>query len=179
MSEPLQLTILMPCLNEAETIAQCIEKARRGIERAGVPGEILIADNGSTDGSQAIAEKLGARVVPVKEKGYGNALRGGIAAAKGRWILMGDADDSYDFSQADRFVKKFQEGYDLVMGCRLPIGGGTIMPGAMPWKNRWIGNPVLSFIGRFFFKCPAHDFHCGLRGYTREAFDALDLQTTG
>jgi hypothetical protein len=169
----------MPCLNEAETIAQCIQKARRGIERAGVSGEILIADNGSTDGSQAIAEKLGARVVPVKEKGYGNALRGGIAAAKGRWILMGDADDSYDFSEADRFVKKFQEGYDLVMGCRLPVGGGTIVPGAMPWKNRWIGNPVLSFIGRLFFKCPAHDFHAGLRAFSKEALERMELQTTG
>jgi len=144
-----------------------------------VPGEILIADNGSTDGSQAIAEKLGARVVAVAEKGYGNALRGGIAAAQGKYILMGDADDSYDFSEADRFVKKFQEGYDLVMGCRLPIGGGTILPGAMPWKNRWIGNPVLSFIGRLFFKCPAHDFHAGLRAFTKEALEKMELQTTG
>ena len=179
MSEPLQLTILMPCLNEAETIARCIEKAKRGIERAGVPGEILIADNGSTDGSQAIAEKLGARVVAVKEKGYGNALRGGIAAARGKFILMGDADDSYDFSEADRFVNKFQEGYDLVMGCRLPVGGGTILPGAMPWKNRWIGNPILSFIGRLFFKCPAHDFHAGLRAFTKDALERMELQTTG
>jgi hypothetical protein len=179
MSQPVKLTILMPCLNEAETIARCIEKAKRGIERAGVSGEILIADNGSTDGSQAIAEKLGARVVAVKEKGYGNALRGGIAAARGEWILMGDADDSYDFSEADRFVKKFPEGYDLVMGCRLPIGGGTIMPGAMPWKNRWIGNPVLSFIGRLFFKCPAHDFHAGLRAFTKDALETMELQTTG
>jgi glycosyltransferase involved in cell wall biosynthesis len=179
VSESVQLTILMPCLNEAETIARCIEKAKTGIARAGVPGEILVADNGSTDGSQAIAEKLGARVVPVKEKGYGNALRGGIAAAKGKYILMGDADDSYDFSEADRFVKKFQEGYDLVMGCRLPIGGGTIMPGAMPWKNRWIGNPVLSFIGRLFFKCPAHDFHAGLRAFTKDALEKMELQTTG
>lgn len=169
----------MPCLNEAETLAQCIEKARRGIERAGVPGEILVADNGSTDGSQAIAEKLGARVVPVKEKGYGNALRGGIAAARGKYILMGDADDSYDFSEADRFVKKFREGYDLVMGCRLPVGGGTIMPGAMPWKNRWLGNPALSFIGRLFFKCPAHDFHAGLRAFSKDALEKMDLQTTG
>lgn len=179
MSESLQLTILMPCLNEAETIARCIEKAKFGLDRAGVSGEILIADNGSTDGSQAIAEKLGARVVAVKEKGYGNALRGGIAAARGRWILMGDADDSYDFSEADRFVRKFQEGYDLVMGCRLPVGGGTIMPGAMPWKNRWLGNPVLSFIGRLFFKCPAHDFHTGLRAFTKDALEKMELQTTG
>ncbi len=175
----MELTILMPCLNEAETLAQCIEKAKRGIARAGVTGEILIADNGSTDGSQAIAAKLGARVVDVKEKGYGNALRGGIAAAQGKYILMGDADDSYDFSEADRFVKKFQEGYDLVMGCRLPIGGGTILPGAMPWKNRWLGNPVLSFIGRLFFKCPAHDFHAGLRAFTKVALEKMELQTTG
>jgi glycosyltransferase involved in cell wall biosynthesis len=174
-----ELTILMPCLNEAETIARCIESAKRGLQNAGVPGEILIADNGSTDGSQAIAEKLGARVVPVKEKGYGNALRGGIEAARGKWIIMGDADDSYDFGEADRFVKKFQAGDELVMGCRLPAGGGTIIPGAMPWKNRWIGNPTLSFIGRLFFKCPAHDFHSGLRGFTKAAFEKMELQTTG
>jgi glycosyltransferase involved in cell wall biosynthesis len=179
VSDLIVFSIVMPCLNEAETIARCIEKAQVGIQRAGVPGEIIIADNGSTDGSQAIAKKLGARVVPVKEKGYGNALRGGIRAALGKWIIMADADDSYDFSEADRFVKKLQEGFDLVMGCRLPIGGGTILPGAMPWKNRWLGNPVLSFIGRFFFKCPAHDFHCGMRGFTRAAFEKMELQTTG
>jgi len=169
----------MPCLNEAETIARCIEKAKTGIQKSGVRGEILIADNGSADGSQAIAEKLGARVVPIKEKGYGSALIGGSCAAFGNWILMGDADDSYDFSEADRFVKKFQEGFELVMGCRLPSGGGKILPGAMPWKNRWLGNPTLSFIGRLFFKCPAHDFHCGLRGFTKDTFEKLDLQTTG
>ena len=169
----------MPCLNEAETLARCIENAQAGIEHSGVRGEIIVADNGSTDGSQAIAQKLGARVVPVKEKGYGSALRGGVRAALGKWILMGDADDSYDFSEADRFVKKFQEGFELVMGCRLPAGGGKILPGAMPWKNRWLGNPVLSFIGRRFFHCPARDFHCGLRGFTRAAFEKMDLQTTG
>jgi len=179
VADSVELTILMPCLNEAETLARCIEKARLGIERAGVRGEILIADNGSTDGSQAIAEKSGARVAPIAEKGYGSALIGGAKAARGQWILMGDADDSYDFSEADRFVKKFQEGFELVMGCRLPSGGGTILPGAMPWKNRWLGNPVLSFIGRLFFKCPARDFHCGLRGFTKDAFEKLDLQTTG
>ncbi|MGD0746112.1 MAG: glycosyltransferase family 2 protein [Verrucomicrobiota bacterium] len=169
----------MPCLNEAETLARCIEKARLGLQRAGVSGEIIIADNGSTDGSPAIAKNLGVRVVPVEEKGYGSALRGGIRAALGKWIIMADADDSYDFSEADRFVKRFQEGFDMVMGCRLPVGGGTILPGAMPWKNRWLGNPVLSFIGRFFFKCPAHDFHCGMRGFTRAAFEKMELQTTG
>jgi glycosyltransferase involved in cell wall biosynthesis len=174
-----ELSIIMPCLNEGETLARCIETARLGIQRAGVHGEIIVADNGSTDGSPAIAEKSGARVVPVKEKGYGSALRGGVHAALGKWILMGDADDSYDFSEADRFVKKFQEGFELVMGCRLPSGGGTILPGAMPWKNRWLGNPVLSFIGRLFFNCPARDFHCGLRGFTRAAFEKMELKTTG
>jgi len=169
----------MPCLNEAETLARCIEKARLGIQRSGVRGEIIVADNGSTDGSQAIAKNLGARVVPVNEKGYGSALRGGIRAALGKWILMADADDSYDFSDLTGFVKKFQEGFELIMGCRLPVGGGTILPGAMPWKNRWLGNPLLSFIGRFFFRCPAHDFHCGMRGFTRAAFEKLELQTTG
>ena len=179
MSSPVDLTILMPCLNEAETLARCIAKAKVGLQRAGVPGEILIADNGSTDGSQAIAEQAGVRLVPVKEKGYGAALMGGVRAAAGRWIIMGDADDSYDFSDVTGFVKKFQAGDELVMGCRLPAGGGTITPGAMPWKNRWIGNPILSFIGRLFFRCPAHDFHSGLRGFTRAAFEKMDLQTTG
>lgn len=179
MSEPIELTILMPCLNEAETLAACIQKARQGLDRAGVRGEILVADNGSTDGSVAIAEKLGARVVHVREKGYGSALRGGIEAALGQWIVLGDADDSYDFSHMEGFLQKFREGYELVMGCRLPGGGGTIIPGAMPWKNRWIGNPALSFVGRLFFKCPARDFHCGLRGVTKAAYKKMELKTTG
>src|SRR6187402_109316 len=127
----------MPCLNEAETLAACIAKAKIGIEKAGVSGEIVIADNGSTDGSIEIAERLGARVVHVAEKGYGCAFRGGIAAARGRWIVAGDADDSYDFSEITQFVEKLRAGNQLVMGCRLPSGGGTIRPGAMPWKNRW------------------------------------------
>ena len=179
MPNDCELTILMPCLNEAETLARCIEKAKTGLVRAGVRGEVLVADNGSTDGSLAIAEKAGARVVHVREKGYGSALRGGIEAALGKWIIMGDADDSYDFSAIEGFVARFREGYDLVMGCRLPSGGGVIAPGAMPWKNRWIGNPTLSFIGRLFFKCPARDFHCGLRGFTREACRKMELKTTG
>jgi hypothetical protein len=179
MPEPIQLTIVMPCLNEAETLASCIQKARAGLERAGVSGEVLVADNGSTDGSVAIAEKQGARVVHVREKGYGSALRGGIEAAQGEWIVLGDADDSYDFSHIEGFVQKFREGCDLVMGCRLPSGGGTIAPGAMPWKNRWIGNPSLSFIGRLFFHCPARDFHCGLRGVTKAAYKRMELKTTG
>jgi glycosyltransferase involved in cell wall biosynthesis len=179
MSESVELTILMPCLNEAETLARCIEKARLGLQRAGVHGEIVVADNGSTDGSQDIARQHGARLVPVKGKGYGSALLGGIGAAEGKWIIMGDADDSYDFSRIEGFVQKFREGCDLVMGCRLPSGGGTILPGAMPWKNRWLGNPSLSFIGRVFFSCPARDLHCGLRGFTRAAFETMDLKTTG
>jgi len=169
----------MPCLNEAETLAACIRKARASLLSLGIPGEVLIADNGSRDGSQEIAEKLGARVVPVAEKGYGQALRGGVAAARGRWIIMGDADDSYDFSSLGPFMEKLQAGNDLVMGCRMPWGGGTILPGAMPWKHRWIGNPVLSFIGRLFFRCPVTDFHCGLRGFRKDAYDRRDLKTTG
>jgi glycosyltransferase involved in cell wall biosynthesis len=173
------LTILMPCLNEAETLALCIEKAQKGLKRAGISGEILIADNGSTDGSIEIAEALGARVERVREKGYGNALRGGIQSARGRWILMGDSDDSYDFSAIRGFVQKLEEGNDLVMGCRLPSGGGTIIPGAMPWKNRWIGNPALSTIGRLFFRTPIHDFHCGMRAFSAEGYRRMNLKTTG
>ena len=179
MSAPIELTIVMPCLNEAETLARCIEKAQRGFAQAGVVGEVLIADNGSTDGSIEIAERLGARVERVTAKGYGNALRGGIQAAKGKYILMGDSDDSYDFSNISGFVQKLREGHELVMGCRLPIGGGTIAPGAMPWKNRWIGNPILSFLGRLFFRTPIHDFHCGMRGFSAEGYRKMDLKTTG
>ncbi len=179
MQNECELTILMPCLNEAETLGRCIEKARTGLARAGLRGEVVVADNGSTDGSVEVAEKAGARVVHVKEKGYGSALRGGIEAARGRWVIMGDADESYDFSAIEGLVARLREGYDLVMGCRLPSGGGVIAPGAMPWKNRWIGNPSLSFIGRVFFKSPARDFHCGLRGFSREAYRKMELKTTG
>jgi glycosyltransferase involved in cell wall biosynthesis len=175
----MEVTILMPCLNEAETLADCIAAAQRGLSNAGVEGEILIADNGSTDGSQAIARKLGARVVDVPEKGYGNALRHGMEAAHGKFLIMGDSDLSYDFAEIKPFVEKLRSGADLVMGCRMPAGGGKIMPGAMPWKHRWIGNPALTFIGRLLFRCPAHDFHCGLRALTKEAFHKLDLRTTG
>ena len=176
---PCEITIVMPCLNEAETLAACIEKAQAGLAKAGVSGEILIADNGSTDGSIEIAEKLGARVVHVAAKGYGCALRGGFEAARGRWIIMGDADDSYDFSNIQGFVEKLREGFDLVMGCRLPSGGGTILPGAMPWKNRWIGNPTLSTIGRIFYQTPIRDFHCGMRGFSKAAYERMEVKTTG
>ena len=179
MTDAIDLSIVMPCLNEAETLAQCIEKAQVGIQRSGVRGEIVVADNGSKDNSVLIAEKLGARVAHVKEKGYGNALRGGIQAASGKWIIMGDADESYDFSETDRFVKKFQEGFELVTGCRLPQGGGTILPGAMPLSHRWLGNPLFSRMARHMFAAPIHDVYCGLRGFTRDLYDRLELQCDG
>jgi glycosyltransferase involved in cell wall biosynthesis len=179
MTDAIELTVVMPCLNEAETLADCIEKAQLGIQRSGVRGEILVADNGSKDDSVLIAGKLGARVVHVKKRGYGNALRGGIQAASGKWILMGDADQSYDFSETDRFVKKFQEGFELVTGCRLPHGGGKILPGAMPFSHRWLGNPLFSRMARHMFAAPIHDVYCGLRGFTRELYNRLDLQCEG
>ena len=172
----IELSIVMPCLDEAETLAICIEKAQRSIETLGIRGEVVIADNGSTDGSQEIARNLGARVVPISERGYGAALRGGIAAAHGTYVIMGDADDSYDFLGLGPFVEKLREGYDLVMGNRF-LGG--IAPGAMPPLHRYLGNPVLTAIGRLFFHSPSGDFHCGLRGFNRESILGLDLQTTG
>ena len=172
----LELTILMPCLNEAETLAVCIGKAKAFLDKAGISGEVLISDNGSTDGSQAIAAERGARVVPVAQKGYGAALLGGIAAAKGRFIIMGDADDSYDFGALEAFVARLRDGADLVMGNRFQ---GGIEAGAMPPLHRYLGNPVLSFVGRLFFRIKTGDFHCGLRGFNAESIRKLDLQTTG
>ncbi len=172
----LELTILMPCLNEAETIEVCIKKAMGYLARSGVAGEVLIADNGSTDGSQALARALGARVVAVPEKGYGAALIGGIAAARGRFVIMGDADDSYDFENLDGMIDHLRSGADLVMGNRFQ---GGISPGAMPFLHRYLGNPVLSFVGRLFFAIPVGDFHCGLRGFSRESILALRLQSPG
>jgi glycosyltransferase involved in cell wall biosynthesis len=172
----LELTILMPCLNEAETLATCIRKARLYLERSGVAGEIVIADNGSSDGSPAIAEAEGARVVPVARKGYGAAIAGGIAGARGRYVIMGDADDSYDFTQLDGFVAALRGGARLVMGNRF---AGGIAPGAMPPLHRYLGNPVLSFAGRLLFRSLVNDFHCGLRGFDRAAIMALNLRTTG
>jgi glycosyltransferase involved in cell wall biosynthesis len=174
--EELELTVVMPCLDEAETLEVCIRKALASMEAGGIAGEVLIADNGSTDGSQEIARRHGARVVDVPIRGYGAALQGGIAAARGRFVIMGDADDSYDFSNLMPFVEKLREGYDLVMGNRF-LGG--IAPGAMPPLHRYLGNPVLTGIGRLFFRSPSGDFHCGLRGFRRDAVRALDLQTTG
>jgi len=171
-----ELTILMPCLNEAETLATCIVKANDSLKNLGINGEVLIADNGSTDGSQEIARSLGARVVQVERKGYGNALMRGIATARGKYVIMGDSDDSYDFTNLGPFVDKLRNGYDLVMGNRF-LGG--IQPGAMPNLHRYLGNPVLTAIGRLFFKSPSGDFHCGLRGFNRAAMLGLDLRTTG
>ena len=175
----LEVSILMPCLNEAETIAGCVREALAALAAAGVAGEVLVADNGSSDGSPALARAAGARVVEVPGRGYGNALAGGIAAARGRYVLMGDADGSYDFGELPRFLGPLRGGADLAMGCRLPAGGGRILPGAMPWKHRWIGNPLLTFLGRLFFTAPIHDFHCGLRAFRREALLGLGLQCPG
>lgn len=175
----LEVSIVMPCLNEEETLKTCIRKAQQSIRQHKLKAEIIIADNGSTDRSREIAQENGARVIPVEVKGYGSALRGGIEAAKGKYIIMGDADDSYDFSNIFPFIEKLRQGYDLVMGCRLPWAGGTIMPGAMPWKHRWIGNPILTGIGRIFFRCPVSDFHCGLRAFRKDAYQKLDMRTTG
>jgi glycosyltransferase involved in cell wall biosynthesis len=175
-TESLELTILMPCLNEAETLAVCIDKAQAFLARTGIAGEVVIADNGSTDGSQAIAVSHGARVVPIAARGYGSALIGGIRGARGRYVIMGDSDDSYDFSRLENFVERLREGWQLVMGNRFK---GGIAPGAMPPLHRYLGNPVLTGIGRLFFRSPSGDFHCGLRGFDREAVLGLDLQTTG
>lgn len=173
----LELSIVMPCLNEAETLEVCIRKAQRSIEEQGVTGEVIIADNGSTDGSQEIATRLGARVVHIQEKGYGSALAGGIAAARGKYIIMGDADDSYDFENLTPFIEKLRQGYDLVIGNRFK---GGIKPGAMPPLHRYLGNPVLTRIARLFYWNPdCNDFHCGLRGFSKSAALAMDLRTTG
>jgi glycosyltransferase involved in cell wall biosynthesis len=171
-----ELTVVMPCLNEAETVATCVRKAIGFLETSGISGEVLVADNGSTDGSQALATEAGARVVPVSDKGYGNALMGGIVAARGKYIIMGDADDSYDFTNLMPFVDELRKGADLVMGNRFQ---GGIAPGAMPPLHKYLGNPVLSFIGRLFFRSKIGDFHCGLRGFNRDSVMALNLQATG
>lgn len=176
MSDEIELSIVMPCLNEAKTVGLCIEKALGFLRSHQIRGEVLIGDNGSTDGSIQIAQKLGAVVVPVKERGYGAALRGAILQARGQYVIMGDSDDSYDFSKLMAFVEQLRGGADLVMGNRFR---GGIMPGAMPWKNRYIGNPALSFIGRLLFKCRCRDFHCGLRGFRKDAFLKAQLRTSG
>ena len=176
MSAPCELTVLMPCLNEALTVQACIKSAFQFLARAGVDGEVLISDNGSTDGSRELAEAAGARVIHAPIKGYGGALLAGIGAARGRFIIMGDADCSYDFSNLDAFLEKLRQGADLVLGNRFK---GGIEPGAMPFLHRYLGNPVLSYIGRLFFRIRVGDFHCGLRGFSKDAVQRLGLVTPG
>ena len=174
-----ELSVVMPCLNEFDTLSTCISKAQRALSEHEINGEIIVADNGSVDGSAEIAAQMGARVIHVAELGYGNALMAGIAASRGRYIIMGDADDSYDFLQLPRFVEKLREGYDLVQGCRLERGGGHVMPGAMPILHRLWGNPMFTLLARWWFKAPIHDVYCGLRAFTREHYDTLDQRCTG
>ncbi len=179
LSGAVAVSVVIPCLNEAETLASCVRKARRALDENGIRGEVVVADNGSTDGSRQIAAELGARVVSVRERGYGSALMGGIAAAQGQFIIMGDADDSYDFAEVPRLLAKLREGNDLVQGCRLPVGGGTVLPDAMPFLHRWLGNPMFSALARWWFRAPVADVFCGLRGFTRRLYDRLDLRCTG
>jgi glycosyltransferase involved in cell wall biosynthesis len=174
--QELELTVLMPCLNEAETVGTCVAKARGFLDRLGIRGEVLVADNGSSDGSRELAMLGGARVVEIAAKGYGRALLGGIEAARGRFVIMADADDSYDFSRLDAFVERLRAGHTMVIGHRFR---GGIMPGAMPALHRYLGNPVLSFIGRLFFASRIGDFHCGLRGVDRAAVLQLGLRAPG
>src|SRR2546428_10760765 len=171
-----EFTILMPCLNEAATVGNCVAKARGFLARAQITGEVLVADNGSRDSSRAVAEQAGARVVEVAERGYGAALIGGIDAARGRLVIMGDADDSYDFGAIGLLLDRLREGYDLVMGNRF---AGGIHEGAMVWSHRWVGNPALTFISRMFFRTPVGDMHCGLRGFRKDAYEKLRLRATG
>jgi glycosyltransferase involved in cell wall biosynthesis len=172
----MELTVVIPCLNEAETVATCVSKAVRFIEQSGIDGEVVVADNGSTDGSRQLAADAGARVVPVRDRGYGNALMGGILASRGEYLIMGDADDSYDLTNLMPFVEELRKGADMVMGNRFK---GGIAPGAMPTLHKYLGNPVLSFVGRLFFRSDIGDFHCGLRGFRRDSVLDLHLQATG
>jgi glycosyltransferase involved in cell wall biosynthesis len=174
-----EVSVVIPCLNEADTLASCIGKAKRALEQAGILGEVIVADNGSGDGSQAIARQLGVRLINVREKGYGSALMVGIMAARGKFIIMGDADDSYDFLEIPKFVHKLRDGFDLVQGCRLPAGGGTIVQGAMPFLHRIWGNPMFSLLARWWFKSPLHDVYCGLRGFRKDIYSILDQRCTG
>jgi glycosyltransferase involved in cell wall biosynthesis len=178
-SGPIELSIVMPCLNESDTVGICVRKAMAWLKDNGVNGEVILADNGSTDGSIELAESEGARVVNVPAKGYGNALMGGIEAAQGRFIIMGDADDSYDFSHLEGFVEKLRGGAELAQGCRLRGGGGKVLPGAMPFLHYWWGNPMFSMMARLWFDAPIHDIYCGLRGFTKELYHRLDLRCTG
>lgn len=174
-----EVSVVIPCLNEADTLESCIRTAQTGLLSGGIDGEIVVADNGSTDGSVAIAEGLGARVVHATSKGYGSALMCGIAAARGKFIVMGDADGSYDFLEIPRFIEKLRQGSDLVQGCRLPAGGGRVLPGAMPFSHRWVGNPLFSRLVRQMFGSRVHDVYCGLRGFVKDFYLSLDQRCTG
>ena len=175
-----EISVVIPCLNEADTLEICLGKIRQSFEENGICGEIIVADNGSTDASVEIAERFdGVQVVHVLEKGYGSALMGGIEAARGKYILMGDADDSYDFLEIPKFLNKLREGYELVQGCRLPKGGGRVMPKAMPFLHRWWGNPMFSSMVRNWFQSPIHDVYCGMRGFTKSLYERLDQRCTG
>jgi glycosyltransferase involved in cell wall biosynthesis len=181
VSEPasIEFSIVMPCLNEADTLGTCIRKAQQALREHHIAGEVIVADNGSTDGCLEIAARLNARVVKVAARGYGNALMAGITAARGKYVLMADADDSYDLLESPRFLAKLREGFELVQGCRLPAGGGKVMPGAMPWSHRWIGNPGFSLMAHWMFRAPIHDAYCGMRAFTKELFERLSLRCTG
>jgi glycosyltransferase involved in cell wall biosynthesis len=178
-SQEIELSVVIPCLNEAETLAGCVRTAQTAIRENRIAGEVIVADNGSNDGSVEIAVKLGARLVHVPAKGYGSALMGGIAAARGKFIIMGDADGSYDFLEIPRFLEKLREGYDLVQGCRLPSGGGKVMPGAMPVLHRWIGNPIFSLMAQRWFNSQIQDIYCGMRGFKKSHYERLDQRCTG
>ena len=174
-----EVSVVLPCLNEADTVGQCVQKAIRALQESHINGEVIVADNGSTDGSQAIAAGHGARVVHINDRGYGEALKGGIAAARGRYIIMADADDSYDLLELPKFIDRLREGLELVQGCRLPAGGGRVEPGAMPPSHRWIGNPAFSLLTRWWFHAPINDVYCGMRGFTRELYDRLEMRCPG
>lgn len=175
----IEVTVVIPCLNEADTLEACVRKAFESMATAGIVGEVVVADNGSTDASVEIAERLGARVVSVEQRGYGSALMGGIAAAQGELIVMGDADDSYDFLETARFIEALRDDHDLVQGCRLPSGGGTVLPGAMPFLHRWIGNPILTRLVRIMFKADVHDVYCGMRAFRKSHYQQLKQRCTG
>lgn len=175
----IEVSVVIPCLNEADSLQECLKQAQSGIRSARTSGEIIVADNGSTDGSVEIASNMEVKVVHVAERGYGNALMGGIAAARGKYIIMGDADGSYDFREIPRFLHKLREGYDLVQGCRLARGGGRIAPSAMPISHRWIGNPLFSFLARKWFNSRVTDIYCGMRGFTKRHYQGLEQRCTG
>lgn len=178
-AETFELSVVMPCLNEADTLESCIRKAQRAADENNIATEIIVADNGSTDASRDIARRLGARVIDVEQKGYGAALMGGIAAARGRYVIMGDADDSYDFGEIPKFVESLRAGYELVQGSRLPRGGGRVLPGAMPLLHRWWGNPMFSSLARIWFGAPISDVYCGLRGFTKQFYDRMNQRCIG